>query len=171
MNKNETTVKLEAYDYHAFGECAQMKDSPLASTNYFRSDRADKGFFWLIRKCDNYHLLVPEIHEGQIGELLTGKYAHISHGTTRTVIVFEDFSVSPMILEFDNRQFLGMMNVFDKPKRKGFLAIYKLGQKHDDDIADEVTEVGRMDLWVNRTFTTDPYEIRRLTSEERNMYK
>ena len=48
-----------------------------------------------------------------------------------------------MVLQFDNKQIFGMMDAYDKPKRKGFFAIYKLGKKCADDIADEVVEVGR----------------------------
>lgn len=171
MNRNEQEVKLEAYDFHSFGVCSHMKDSPLATTNYFRSDRADKGFIHLIRKCDNYHLLVPEIHESQIAEILTGKYAQVAYGTAMTTIIFEDFSMNPMILNFDNMQISGIMDAYDKPKRKGFLAIYKLGKKCADENADEVVEVGRMDLWINRTFEANPFKIRNLTVEQRNMYK
>ena len=166
-------VKMEKMDFHTFRAVAeQLEDSPLATTNYFRSDRANKGFILLLRKCDNYHLVVPESNENAIKEFLTGKYAQVSFGTARTTVVFEDLSGNPMILQFDNQQILGLFDdAYDKPKRKGFLAIYKLGKKCVADIADEVVEVGRIDLWVNRTFNTNPYKIRKLTTEERNKYK
>jgi hypothetical protein len=114
---------------------------------------------------------VPEMHESQIAEILTGKYAQVAYGTSRTTIIFEDFSMNPMILNFDNVQIFGMMDAYDKPKRKGFLAIYKLGKKCVGKNADEVVEVGRMDLWINRTFENIPFKIRSLKTEERNMYK
>ena len=173
MSKNQKTVKKEAYDFHAFDICVEnMADSPLATTNYFRSDRAQKGFLHLLKKCSNYHLLVPEMHEDKICEMMTGKYALISFGSTMTTIIFEDLSITPSFFHFDNQQIAGFFDdLQDKPRRKGFLAIYRQGKACVDNAVDKVVEVGRMDLWVSRTFETDPSKIRCLTIEESNKYK
>ena len=173
MERNEQEVKLEGYDFHTFDVCAEnMADSPLARTNYFRSDRAQKGFLHLLKKCSNYHLIVTEVHEDKIHEMMTGKYALISFGTTMTTIIFEDLTMTPYFLHCDNQQIAGFFDdLQDKPRKKGFLAIYKLGKKCADDLTDEVVEVGRMDLWASRTFETDPSRIRCLTIEESNKYK
>lgn len=164
-------VNQDRYDFHTFGICDEMADSPLATTNYFRTDRAKKGFILLLRKCDNYHLIVPPLAEETIDEILTGKYAQVCYGTPKTIISFDDLSRNPMAVYFDSRQISGMFDdAYDKPKRKGFLAIYKKGEEHPDELDDEVVEVGRMDLWVNRILDTNPYKIRGLTTEEQDMY-
>ncbi len=174
--KSEKTVSMEPYDFHSFGPMGateeEQANSPLKTTSYFRTERAKAGFIWLVRKCDNYHLIVPPLVEEAIEEMLTGKYAQVCYGTSKTIISFDDLSGVPMVTYFDSQQILGMFDdAYDKPKRKGFLAIYKKGEEHPDDIADECIEVGRMDLWVNRTFGSIDYiDIRKLTEEQKHQY-
>lgn len=179
MNYNiEKVVSMEPYDFHSFasieGTEEEQSNSPLKSTSYFRSERAKAGFIWLVKKCDNYHLIIPPKIENQIDDMLTGRFAQVVVGTKKTTIVFDDLSNSPMITNFDNQQMQGRFDdVQDKPRRKGYLAVYKLGQKQPDEIADEVIEVGRMDLWINRTFSNNngPVSIRALTTAELQQYK
>jgi hypothetical protein len=167
--ENMEVVKMESYDFHGFK--GPTSDSPLLHTNYFRTERATKGFVLLLRKCDNYHLIVPSSNENAIKDMTTGKFAHVVFGTARTTIVFDDLSSSPMVLQIGNQQIFGVFNdVVDKPSRKGFLAIYKLGERGKDG-TDTAKETGRMDLWISRTFEQTPYKIRYLTSEELNQYQ
>lgn len=163
--QSEVKMQNEFYQFDV-REC--MADSPVFATNYFRSDPAKKGFIQLLRKCNNYHLMIPPMLEDQIDDILTGKFAQVLFGSTMTTIVFDDLSSCPMVLNFDNQQILGMFDdLQDKPRRKGYLAIYILGDQRPDEIADQVIEVGRMDLWVNRQLGS---KIRMLSKEELKSY-
>ena len=166
------------YEFRGAAEdVANMADTPLSATNFFSSDMAKNGFVYLLKKCGNYHLMIPPQIEGQIDEILTGKFAHVVVGTNMTTIIFDDLSDTPMSLNFDNQQILGMFeDIQDKPRRKGFLAVYKLGQTQPDKFADKVTEVGRMDLWISRTLgtvislSTGTFKARQLTKTELTQY-
>jgi len=61
----EQTVAVEPYDFHSFGPMGATKEeranSPLKSTSYFRTGRAKNGFIWIVRKYDNYHLIIPPL--------------------------------------------------------------------------------------------------------------
>lgn len=171
---SETTVSMESCDFHAFGPMGTTEEeqasSPLKSTSYFRTDRAKHGFIWIVRKCNNYHLIIPPLAEETIEEMLTGKFCQVCSGNTMSTIVFEDFSPAPFAIQCDNNQIGGIFDdAYDKPKRKGYLAIYKKGKVCPDELGDEVIEVGRMDLWVNRAFTDNA--IRKLTEQERSLYE
>jgi len=169
MDEQIDIIRMEPYDF--FGFKSPTSDSPLSHTTYFRTERAKKGYVWLLRKCDNYHLIIPPSVEHTIEDMLTAKFVHIIFGTARATILFDDLSSAPFFLQIDNHQIFGMFNdVVDKPRRKGFLAVYKCGEIGKD-LMDTVKEVGRMDLWISRSFEQTPYKIRYLTTDELNHYR
>lgn len=169
MDEQMDIIRMEPYDF--FGFDGPTVDSPLTHTTYFRTERAKKGYAWLIRKCDNYHLIIPPSQEHTIKDMLTAKFIHVVFGSVRTTILFDDLSLAPLFLQIDNQQIFGIFkDVVDKPMRKGFLAIYIFGEKGKDD-TDTVKEVGRMDLWISRSFEQTPYEYRRLTTDELSHYR
>lgn len=124
MDSRVKIMTIKEPNFHGFDTSEYKSDSPMVSTTFYRSKLERNGYFEMVHKCDNYHLLMPEMHKDQIKECMTGKYAQVVVGTEMTRIVFEDFSTAPMTLEMSNHQICGVFSdMQDKPKKKGFLAI------------------------------------------------
>jgi hypothetical protein len=77
----------------------------IASTNYFDSEHAAKGYFFLSTNAGCVRLLVPDSQQAAIQEFKTAKYVILSRGpwpeqgrTDALELLFEDLSNSPYAL-------------------------------------------------------------------------
>ena len=52
----------------------------ISSTNYFDSEHAQKGYFFLSTNAGCVRLLVPDIRRSDIAEFKTAKYVVLSRG-------------------------------------------------------------------------------------------
>ena len=102
----------------------------ITETNYWESEYALGGFFYLSLNAGGYRLLVPPIHEGSVDEMQTGKVAVISRGPwtaqgkqDAVEIMFDDDSDSPYVLHLDAVQ-LDRMPMASDQGWKGTLLVY-----------------------------------------------
>ena len=65
MATEEKTVEisLPQYELHSLGinkdNPGDFSNAPLDTTTHFRSDACDKGYVFILRKCENMHLVIP----------------------------------------------------------------------------------------------------------------
>jgi len=80
----------------------ENNETELTGTNYWETENARKGFFYLSINAGAFRLLVPENKERLITEFKTGKYCIISKGPSPTPLhpfaielLFEDHTPAP----------------------------------------------------------------------------
>lgn len=74
----------------------------IVETNYWDSELAKKGLFFLSWNDGTARLLMPKIQENYLREIKSGKCVIITRGIYRGVesleIMFEDYSESPFVI-------------------------------------------------------------------------
>jgi hypothetical protein len=105
----------------------------IKETNYWDSEYAMRGLFYVSINAGGYRLLVPEKQEFTIKEMVTGKAAIISRGPWTAQgnrdaieIMFDDASDSPYALHLDAQQFDRLPAASDQGW-KGTLLVYTVG--------------------------------------------
>lgn len=83
----------------------------IESTNYFDSEHAMRGAFFLSINAGCVRLLVPDIQQSEIQEFKTAKYAILSRGPWPEMgkedaleLLFEDFSDTPYAIHVVTEQ-------------------------------------------------------------------
>lgn len=92
----------------------------IVSTNYFDTEHAAKGLFYVSTNAGCVRLLVPEIMEAAITDMKTAKYVIMSRGPwpaqnrdDGVEILFEDFSDTPYAI------FIGVEQIDMLPDGEG----------------------------------------------------
>lgn len=79
----------------------------IASTNYWETEQARKGFCYLSGNAGTWRLLVPPTIEPLLGEMKTGKSVTIERSLQEPArcwdVVFEDGTSSPFALSIDKK--------------------------------------------------------------------
>ena len=89
-----------------------QNDGPeIVSTNYFETEYARRGVFYLSANAGAFRLLVPPQHESVVNEFLTANEVIISRGPwpeqrrkDAIEILFDDHTDSPYVLHFGMEQ-------------------------------------------------------------------
>lgn len=79
----------------------------IGETNYWTTEQAKKGFFFLSTNAGEIRLLVPEAARGHLKEMRTGKCITIEeslHDSRCVDIIFEDGTDMPFFLAVDKQQ-------------------------------------------------------------------
>lgn len=85
----------------------------IISTNYWESDYAKNGYYFLSLNAGCYRLLVPKNRRDQVKEMKTAKEVVISRGSAMSMmppkhdafeILFEDGTDSPFVLTISHEQ-------------------------------------------------------------------
>lgn len=76
----------------------------LERTNYFASQAAKDGEFFLIFQRDNYKLLVPDILKGFLAQMRPAKKIEILRFSDRIEIIFDDFTHKHFVITIANEQ-------------------------------------------------------------------
>src|SRR4030042_411330 len=83
----------------------------IVSTNYWQSDYAKRGFFYLTINAGAFRLLVPPSREGELADMLTASEVIVSRGPwpehgkhDALELLFEDYSDSPYSLHITSDQ-------------------------------------------------------------------
>lgn len=84
----------------------QNNETEIVSTNYWQTENAQRGLFYLSINAGTFRLLVPSIQESAIAEMATAKEVIISRGPwpdhgkyDALEILFEDNSDSPFVIQ------------------------------------------------------------------------
>lgn len=112
--KTSKSNKCKEYMEHvraAINPCLFVEENDgteLVASNYWGSDMAQKGFFFLSINAGAFRLLVPENQEKLIEEFKTGEYSIISKGPNleslnflnpfTCELLFEDHTITPYML-------------------------------------------------------------------------
>jgi len=83
------------------------KGPDIASTNYWTTEHAARGFCYLSANAGTWRLLVPKVAEHLLPEMRTGNRVTIEKSIQARGcwdLVFEDGSSSPFALTIDRRQ-------------------------------------------------------------------
>lgn len=85
----------------------------LAFTNYWDSDQAQAGLFYLSSNAGAWRLLVPDAQAGALTEMSTGRFVEaeleVVEGRRCVLLWFVDGSRNPFCLLLDRRQVNGAM--------------------------------------------------------------
>lgn len=88
----------------------------IISTDYFDSEYAKKGYFYLSINAGAFRLLIPPSWERDIDDMKTGKMAIVSFGmekgTERIEVMFDDSTECPYCIS------LGMEQIDRKPPKE-----------------------------------------------------
>ena len=86
----------------------QNQGQKLESTNYWDSEHAKNGYFYLSWNAGAARLLVPDIHKPAIRDMKSAKYVIVSKGKWQgrdaLELLFEDFSDSPYAIHLVTEQ-------------------------------------------------------------------
>lgn len=81
-------------------------ESEIVSTNYWQTENAQRGLFYLSINAGAFRLLVPDIQEAVIAEMATAKEVIVSRGPWPSQnkhdaleFLFEDFTDTPFVLQ------------------------------------------------------------------------
>lgn len=83
----------------------ENNDAEIISTNYWQTEHAARGLFYVSINAGTFRLLVPAVQEGAIAEMATAREVIVSRGAWPDMgkydaleILFEDGSDSPFVL-------------------------------------------------------------------------
>jgi len=99
----------------------------LRETNFFDTEQAESGFYYLTRNAGTSRLLVPDSRRDQLAEMATGKIVVLTRGRMRSVdrkmngrdmveIMFDDGSNAPYALHI----LADMVDMLPAPGPAGF---------------------------------------------------
>lgn len=90
----------------------QNNGPDLISTNYWHTEHAARGLFFVSINAGVFRLLVPAVHEGAIAEMVTAREVVISRGPwpdqgkhDAIEILFDDDSDCPFVVQMLPEQF------------------------------------------------------------------
>ena len=105
----------------------------LVESDYWDSEPAHKGLFFASFNAGHLRLLVPDSLHSTISEILTGKYAVVTHGLYSQSgrylyeIMFEDGSSSPYCLMISPSQFDREFSIAEAASQDRKLIVYRRG--------------------------------------------
>ena len=106
-------------------------DGPLLQrTNYFDSQQAKKGEFYLTWNSGCARLLVPDNKKHQLSEMKTGKRVIITAIPGGLEIVFDDESETPFLIQIANEQMDRVITKSDSGCTFQFSVYIRLGEKY-----------------------------------------
>jgi hypothetical protein len=110
--RQEVEAKINQMKAEKPGLLQIENDGPdIRATNYWDSEHAERGYFYLSLNSGCVRLLVPDAKVAEIQEFRTAKYAILSRGPWPEMgrddaleLLFEDFSDSPYALQLSIEQ-------------------------------------------------------------------